>query len=113
MKIATKLFAILLLTLWSLPALAQARRIEKVQGKEVMGGEIIVRFRLTASEMISTIRRDSDTESLEQLGRSGDVVIRSRKHSTAELLQTYSSRTDVEYVEPNRIWHKTSLPNDP
>jgi subtilisin family serine protease len=113
MKISNRLFLLVLMTLCAVPAYGQARRIEKIQDKEVVGGEIIVRFRPTAVGAISTIRQDPDTVSLDPLGRNGDVLIRSRQRIASELLQTYSSRADVEFAEPNRIWHKTDIPNDP
>ena len=44
MKISIKLLVAVLLSLCSIPVFGQTRRIEKIQDKEVIGGEIIVRF---------------------------------------------------------------------
>jgi len=113
MKISIKLLVAALLSLCSIPAFGQTRRIEKIQDKEVVGSEIIVRFRPNAMGALSAIRQDADTVSVDTIDRNGDVLIRSRQRTASELLQTYSARTDVEFAEPNLVFHKTDIPNDP
>jgi len=105
---------LLFLLIWELPVCGQTVRKESIQGREAVAGEVIVRFRPSdplAAQSVSA--RDTDIESTEQIGRNGALILRSRGRSTAELLQTYAARLDVQYVEPNYIWHKSDIPNDP
>jgi subtilisin family serine protease len=40
-------------------------------------------------------------------------LLKSTNRNVAELLREYSGRPDVLYAEPNYIWRKNDLPNDP
>ena len=102
----------ILLFVCALPAFGQTRAVESFQGREVVAGEVIVMFRATAASARSAAARDDDTASVSSVGRNGAMVIRSRSRKTAELIQAYAGRAEVQYVEPNYVWHKTDVPNE-
>jgi subtilisin family serine protease len=87
---------------------------ESFQGRDVVAGEIIVRFRaadLSRSRLVAS--QDADIQSTEAVGQSGSVVMHSRGRNVAALMQAYSSRPDVLYAEPNYVWSISDNSNDP
>jgi subtilisin family serine protease len=79
----------------------------------VVSGEILVKFRgANAAQSFGLAALDADISSMESAGRTGAIVIRSRGRKVDELLQTYMARPDVEYAEPNYVWHTMDTPND-
>ena len=95
------------------PVAAQSVRTESFKGRDVVSGEIVVKFRgANGTQGLALATLDADISSMESAGRTGAIVIRSRGRSVDELLQTYMARPDVEYAEPNYVWHTMDIPND-
>ena len=96
------------------PAGAQQLRTEFFRSREVVSQEILVRFRgPTPAQRQASAPQDSDIVTRTPLGRTGALRLQSRGRNVETLLQAYASRPDVEYAEPNYVWHATDLPNDP
>ena len=95
-------------------AMAQTARTESYGGRNVVAGEIIVRFRdASPGQNRALAARDQDIVAAEPVGRTGPVLLRSRGRDVAALLQAYAGRADVQYAEPNYVWRATDLPSDP
>ena len=97
----------------SLPAYAQNVRVESFRGRDVSAGEIIVKFRnagIPRSRALAA--QDADIQSMDPLGQTGAVLMRSRGRSVEALVQAYALRADVEYVHPNYMFHTANTPND-
>src|SRR5438046_6793572 len=98
----------------AVPLMGQTVATELYQGRDVVAGEIIVRFRAaTPAQSQALAAQDQDIASTKAVGGTGPVVLRSRGRDVAELLQAYAGRADVQYAEPNYIWQATDVPNDP
>src|SRR5262245_56570419 len=99
--------------IFSLPLAAQKDRTESYRGRDVVSGEILVKFRgVSAVQSRALASRDADIFSIEYAGQTGAILIRSRGRNVDALLQEYMARPDVEYAEPNYIWHTMDVPND-
>jgi serine protease len=90
-------------------AAPQAPR-EAFNGREVVPGEVIVKFR--TPPVRAEVDRDVDADRHEGIGAAGARRIRSRSLNTAALLARLARRADVEYVEPNYILYADNTPND-
>ena len=90
------------------------RRIVWLDGREVVEGEVIVRYR-SQSGSIERARAEfqADSDGSEAIGRRGAHRMRSRRLSTRELLATLRANPDVEFVEPNFIIRANAVANDP
>jgi subtilisin family serine protease len=90
------------------------RRVVMLDGREVVEGEVIVRYRSqTGALERQRAEYQADSDSSEPLGRHGMRRVRSRNMTTRELIETLSANPDVELVEPNYIIRASSMPNDP
>ena len=87
---------------------------EIVNGREVVAGEVLVKFRsaLQGPEL-ARVAGDTGADEVRQVGRAGAVHVRSRSLNTASLLARLRNRADVEYAEPNFIIRISAEPNDP
>ena len=85
----------------------QAGRVEQINGRSVVAGEVLVKFRsgAAAGERLAAIEALSDAESVVPVGRGGTRRLRSRSHSADALVRLISGHPDVEYAEPNFIYH--------
>src|SRR5262245_59069487 len=103
----TLVLSALLLIGFVLPLAAQTTPTESYRGRDVVSGEILVKFRgaSAAQGRALVAALDADISSMESAGRTGAILIRSRGRSVDELLQAYMARPDVEYAEPNYVWH--------
>jgi subtilisin family serine protease len=109
-----RLLAIVLL-LSALPAHAQPpAAVELIQGRAAAAGEVLVKFRGTATaDTHRQVRRQEDADVLEPVGGAGALRLRSRSKGVGALMQSLGGRPDVEYVEPNYIVHtQETLSND-
>src|SRR6185369_2794105 len=97
----------------TLPLTAQTVQTESYKGRDVVSGEILVKFRgANTAQTLALTTLDADISSVESAGRTGALLIRSRGRNVDALLQAYLARPDVEYAEPNYVWHTMDLPND-
>jgi uncharacterized repeat protein (TIGR01451 family) len=88
---------------------AQAIRTESFRGRDVVAGQIIVRYRDNAAPNALAA---PDIVSASALRPSRAILLRSGSRNVSDLMQEYSGRPDVLYAEPNYIWHKNDVPND-
>ena len=93
---------------------ANGRRIVMLDGREVVEGEVIVRYR-QGSGALERERAEfqADSEPAETISRVGTRQLRSRRLSTRQMLATLRNNPDVEYAEPNYIIRALGVPNDP
>ncbi len=87
------------------------------EGREVVAGELLVKFRDGNSQKLrgdgARLRRYRVTETRE-LGRSGYSHLRLTDHGAMrETIAQLALDSDVEYVEPNYIVEASATPNDP
>jgi subtilisin family serine protease len=94
-------------------------------GKESVPGEILVRFRSqseTAKASLHTrvsIRTKQGLSlQVERLSSSAELVeglrlVRVSPGETGAAIQALNADKDVIYAEPNFIWHRNAVPNDP
>src|SRR5688572_18998565 len=95
------------------PVAAQSNSSEFFQGREVVSGEILVRFRgVNESQVRGMVAQDTDLVEASVIGRNGVMRLKSRARDVGELLRAYAQRPDVLYAEPNYIWQPSDLPND-
>jgi subtilisin family serine protease len=95
---------------------AQQRREryrEVVDGYEVWGGEVLVRFRAFTPATLQQAAQDVDADENERVGSTGWRRIHSASRGAAGLIAALRRRGDVLAVEPNFVLHATSTPNDP
>ncbi|MEO5741991.1 MAG: S8 family serine peptidase, partial [Vicinamibacterales bacterium] len=88
--------------------------VEDVDNRPAAAREVLVKLRsplpgAQAAQFASGV----DAESVEAIGRSGVLRIRSRSLRASALIAALSRRPDVEYAEPNFIVHTFAEPNDP
>ena len=93
---------------------AGGRRTEMLDGREVVEGEVIVRY----VSQTGTIEREraefyAYSDEAETIGRAGTRRLRSRTLSTSQMLATLRANPDVAYAEPNYIVRALATPNDP
>ena len=90
------------------------RRITVLDGREVVEGEVIVRYR-GQSGRIERERAEyqANSDGTEIIGRNGARKMRSRQLTTREMIARLQSNPDVEFVEPNYIIRANAMPNDP
>ncbi|MGH9602830.1 MAG: S8 family serine peptidase [Terriglobales bacterium] len=114
MRTTNRLVAATLLWLAAglLPLYAQFK-LEKFNGRTVVGGQVLVQFRSQNPQSVASAALAGDVDSYRTLGKSGVHVLHSRSKTTLSLLQTLSSRSDVMFVEPDYVLQGATLPNDP
>jgi thermitase len=85
------------------------------RGPELVPGEVLVKFKAAASPA----RRQGALAALGHgllapLGKEGWVRVQTAPgQSVAEALAAYAENPDVEYAQPNFVYHATVAPNDP
>jgi hypothetical protein len=89
------------------------RRTVVLDGREVVEGEVIVRYR-PQSGPIERERAEfqADSDRSEAVGRLGARRLRSQRLSTRQMLAALRANPDVELVEPNFIIRASAVPND-
>src|SRR6185503_9891232 len=86
---------------------------EIVNGREVVAGEALVKFRFPLrGPELAQLAGDTAADEVRRIGRPGTIHVRSRALSTAALLARLRNRADVEYAEPNFIIRIGAQPND-
>jgi subtilase family serine protease len=87
---------------------------ERVNGRDAVSREVLVRFRdpLPIQELLD-LAAQTDAVSVERIGSTGTLRIRSRTRSAAALIRTLAARLDVAFAEPNHIIQIATTPDDP
>jgi subtilisin family serine protease len=89
------------------------QRTEYVEGRDVVAGEVMLKFRETATrESVADVEQAANADSDDGVGDGSIHLLHSRSKSVASLVSELSARPDVEYVEPNYIVHTNVFPND-
>ena len=103
----------------SLAAPAWAQRAprferERVNGRDAVAREVLVKFRdpLLVQDLLD-VSGQTDAVSIERIGTTGTLRIRSRTQSAAALIRRLAARGDVAYVEPNHVIQIAATPDDP
>jgi len=96
---------------------ATAQQLQKAlhRGREVVAGEVLVKFRWTPRFAPSReeIQLFADTDRDEEIGGLGVRRLHSKSLDVAGLIAALALRGDVEYAEPNYIVHAiATVPND-
>lgn len=110
---------------WSAaPDINSQNSTELVDGVQVVKNEILIRFNyaarlsglaLTNAEQasIAQITSAQNIDEASPVGGAHTYRLHSRSLDTNTLLKHISARKDVEYVEPNFVYHEAKVPNDP
>lgn len=86
---------------------------EIVNGREVVAGEALVKFRNPMQgAALARLAGEMSADEVRRVGRADAIHLRSRSVSTATLLARLRGRADVEYAEPNFIIEIGAHPND-
>ncbi len=88
-------------------------KLEKIKGRSAVAGQVLVKFRTPGTQSLASVALAGDVASSRPLGKSGVYVLQSRTKTAVSMLQALSSRSDVEFVEPDYLLQGASLPNDP
>ena len=92
---------------------ARNRGTVMLDGREVVEGEVIVRYRaLTGQIERERAEFQADSEASEAIGRRGARRMSSRVLTTRQMLERLRANPDVEFVEPNYIIRASAVPND-
>ena len=87
------------------------RRKELFKGKEVVAGEVLVKFRESATRRgIDEAKSRADAGQDKMVGGAGLRLFRSRSKDTATLVEELRSRPDVLYAEPNYVIRVAAVP---
>lgn len=88
------------------------KRDSKIKFKS---SEVLVKFRDTAGDSVKSYAVSSfNGKVLNDLGETGISQVELREGQTVEeAVAEYSTHPDVEYVQPNYIYHASTSPNDP
>jgi subtilisin family serine protease len=109
------------LTTWLFSATAwiQAQRdvnagLERIDGRDVVAREVLVKFRATPRlDQLNQIRALIDGDTIQTIGRTGTRRLRSRSLTAAAAVRRLADHPDILYAEPNYIVHAFTEPNDP
>ena len=116
---ATSLLAALAIFALSASTSTQSRRVgrlevEDVNNRTAVAREVLVKLREPLQQaQLAQMASGVDPESVEIVGRSGILRIRSKSLGAAALLAAFSRRAGVAYAEPNFVVHALTEPNDP
>ena len=102
---------LLCLLVLALPAYGQ-RKTEILQGREVVAGQVLVKFNTIHLPTIQTAQWLEDVDVSETVSTEGVLRMHSRSKDTGSLLRDLARRTDVVYAEPDYIVHSTATPAD-
>ena len=82
---------------------------------EVAANEVLVRFRAgaTVRDIISIIRDAEHLDLAEPIGNGRFWRLKSTDFDTATLIRRLRGRAEVDYVEPNFVYHTDKMPSDP
>lgn len=89
------------------------QRTDLVEGRDAVAGQVLVKFRHNAtSQNVADVEQAADADSNNGVGDGSIRLLHSRSKSAFTLARELSLRSDVEYAEPNYIFHTTLTPND-
>ncbi len=83
--------------------------------RQYVEDEILVKFKSSTihSSKLNVVSSMGDTKK-SQLGKSGILLVKLKKDkSVSSAMASYRNNPNVEYAQPNYIYHAMALPNDP
>ena len=96
------------------PRADRALRVEQVDGRDAVAGEVLVKLRgPIAAGDLTDINRLADAETFMPLGRTGVRRLRSRSRDARMLVRVLANHPGVAYAEPNYIVRAFVDPPDP
>jgi len=81
-------------------------------GKEVVAGEVLVKFKVVDQNVIDQVEIEEDVDEKESVGSTHVMRFHSKSKNVDKLIKDLSKRADVLYAEPNYIVHATATPAD-
>jgi subtilisin family serine protease len=94
--------------------------VKDKNGNEYVEGEVIIKYKSKVSTNrvsnvigISNIHEIHEFKVLSTVMKKSLVKVHSKTFSTQDLINEYVNDPDVEYVQPNYIYHPYKTPNDP
>jgi subtilisin family serine protease len=95
------------------PAPGRGRKAELFKGREVVPGQVLVKFSASARpEEIERAKGGADVEQERRVGAGGARLLQSRSKNVEALVRELSARRDVVYAEPNYVIRATAVPDD-
>lgn len=105
--------ALALILMVSNAGAAHNQKTQLYHGYEVVADEVLVKFQEAAPQGIDQAKIKEDVDEEEYVGSAHVMRLHSRSKNVATLISEMSTRSDVEYAEPNYIVHAIATPNDP
>ncbi len=107
-------FTLMLAVALMSPAFSTADAKQAVNSPEYVPGEVIVKYKESASEAaISSMHKQENAVVAKEYKKEGFDVVKVKGKSVEKAVQDYKKNPNVEYAEPNYIFHATWTPNDP
>jgi len=95
-------------------AAAGRLKTERFKKREVVAGQVLVRFRESAdAREVERAKVSADVEHERKVGGGGARLLQSRSKDAETLVRELSARADVLYAEPNYVIRATAAPDDP
>jgi subtilisin family serine protease len=108
-RVVPWLFAVLFLV-----TVTAARTTEAQTGASYIPGEVIIKFKATATETEKNrVRQELGGSHLRGFGRIRAELRRLGTLSVEEAVAQYRGHPKIEYIEPNYVLHVVETPNDP
>ncbi|HEX8188856.1 MAG TPA: S8 family serine peptidase [Pyrinomonadaceae bacterium] len=96
------------------PAGKGRQKTERFKGREVVAGQVLVKFAKSAPPVdVERAKAAADVELDKRVGGGGVRLLQSRSRDAEALVRELSARPDVVYAEPNYVIRVTAVPNDP
>ncbi len=107
-------FTLMLAVALMSPAFSTADAKQAVKSAEYVPGEVIVKYKENASEAaIASMHKQENAVVAKEYKKEGFDVVKVKGKSVEQAVQEYNKNPNVEYAEPNYIFHATWTPNDP
>ncbi len=116
MKRWTFFLCVVLLTAFLVhPSLATVEaKKEALASESYVPGEVIVKYKENASEAaIASMHKQENAVVAKEYKKEGFDVVKVKGKSVEQAVQEYNKNPNVEYAEPNYIFHASQTPNDP
>lgn len=86
----------------------------EAESKNYVADEIIVKFKKGVSQSAMSALHEQKGAQVKETSRYGGYqVVKVKKGSVEEAVKEYNKNANVEYAEPNYIYHATWISNDP
>jgi subtilisin family serine protease len=108
------LAGIVLLATGSRPSAQSPAGRERINGREVAAGRVIVKLRDgTTMAALGSLERRAEAVERRVLSNTGAVLVRSGRLRVDQLIALFSSALEVQYVEPDYLLYDSKVSSDP